>query len=663
LVPVDTGYFNHKQVSLSWETRDGREVFERTMKFETLGLHPDILKGIQDAGFVQCTPIQEQALPECITGSDVIAQSQTGSGKTAVFLLTVFTRLLAAGPNATGKPRALVMVPTRELATQVADDAEKLGKHLDFKSVAIYGGVEYNKQVNALKEGVELVVATPGRMIDLYKSRQLSLDAIEIFVIDEADRMFDMGFAPDIMYIAGKLPKGKPRQTMLFSATIDENVRRLASRYMKPDPAVIEIEPEQVTVDLIDQKIIYTSNEEKLDLMITLLKRPEVERAIIFTNMKRTAEMLGVKLTGNGLPAKVLTGDITQDRRQKIIDGMKSGKIKILVATDVAARGIHIDGITHVFNFDLPDDAANYVHRIGRTARAGKSGTAYSLVCEDHVLNLPEIEKYIERKLEPEWIDDSELVKDVAPAFHHKRRGAPQHGARKGPEGRQREKGPRDRKGHGRPERKGAQQAGQAEKQPRAERPQADERGGESQQAVEAAEAARQPAEGAVQQGVEGKKEGKPGRRRRRGRGRGRGERGQQADKKEAKPQGAAPAEEPVASEHVVKEYKVQRQTERPRRGSFERTRHHKGRKEGKPAPGYPGEKPERHGSPSRPAERAPEEKKHQEKHRHERHETKGHGHSAPAEPKPTVHEARHQAESKQKASLLKRVLGFLKKK
>ena len=359
------------------------------MKFETLGFHPDILKGIQDAGFTQCTPIQEQALPECMTGSDVIAQSQTGSGKTAVFLLTVYTRLLAAGPNTTGKPRALVMVPTRELATQVADDSEKLGKHLAFNTVAIYGGVEYNKQVNALKEGVELVVATPGRMIDLYKSKTLSLDAIEIFVIDEADRMFDMGFAPDIMYIAGKLPKGKPRQTMLFSATIDENVRRLAARYMKPDPVMIEIEPEQVTVDLIDQKIIYVSNEEKLDVMITLLKREEVERSIIFTNMKRTAEMLGVKLTGNGLPAKVLTGDLTQERRQKIIEGMKLGKIKTLVATDVAARGLHIDGITHVFNFDLPDDAANYVHRIGRTARAGKSGTAFSLVCEDHVLNLP----------------------------------------------------------------------------------------------------------------------------------------------------------------------------------------------------------------------------------------------------------------------------------
>ncbi|MEK7773367.1 MAG: DEAD/DEAH box helicase, partial [Deltaproteobacteria bacterium] len=387
------------------------------MKFESLNLNPDILKGINDAGYEHCTPIQEQSLPECLTGKDVIAQSQTGTGKTAVFLITIFNKALASGPNAAGRPMALVMVPTRELATQVIDDAAKLGKHLSIRSVAIYGGVEYNSQLNALKTGVELVVATPGRMIDLYKSKALSLDDIETFVVDEADRMFDMGFAPDIMYIAGRLPKKKPRQTLLFSATIDSNVRRLASRYMKPDPVMIEIEPEQVTVNAIDQKIIYVSNTEKLSVLLTLLKRPEVERSIIFTNMKITAEKLGWKLAANGLPAKVLTGDVTQERRHKIIEGMKSGNVKMLIATDVAARGLHIEGVTHIFNYDLPDDAANYVHRVGRTARAGKSGKAYSLVCEDHVLNLPEIEKYIERKLESEWIEDSELVKDAAPAY------------------------------------------------------------------------------------------------------------------------------------------------------------------------------------------------------------------------------------------------------
>ncbi len=393
------------------------------MKFESLNLHPDILKGIIDAGFEHCTPIQEQSLPECISGKDVIAQSQTGSGKTAVFLLSIFSRVIAAGPSLTGKPRALVIVPTRELATQVMDDAAKLGRHIPFRSVAIYGGVEYDKQIQALKKGVDLVVATPGRMIDLYKSKTLSLDEVGIFVIDEADRMFDMGFAPDMMYIASRLPKNAPRQTMLFSATIDSNVRRLAERYMKPDPVMIEIEPEQVTVNSIDQKVVYVSNEEKIPILLSLLKRADVERCIIFTNMKRTAEMVGWKLTENGLPAKILTGDLTQERRQKVIDGMKAGTIKILVATDVAARGLHVDGVTHVINYDLPDDAANYVHRIGRTARAGKSGKAFSLVCEDHVLNLPEIEKYIERKLESEWIEDAELVKDIAPAHSAKPRG------------------------------------------------------------------------------------------------------------------------------------------------------------------------------------------------------------------------------------------------
>lgn len=394
------------------------------MKFESLSLNADILKGITDAGFEHCTAIQEQSLPECLLGKDVIAQSQTGTGKTAVFLLTIFSKALAGGANTSGKPKALVMVPTRELATQVIDDAIKLGKHIPFRSVAIYGGVEYDGQINALKTGVELIVATPGRLIDLYKSKTLSLDEIEILVIDEADRMFDMGFAPDIMFIADRLPRKKPRQTMLFSATIDDNVRRLAGRYMLPEPVMIEIEPEQMTVNTVDQKIIYVSNEEKLSILLTLLKRPDVQCGIIFTNMKITAEKLGWKLVNNGLPAKVLTGDLTQERRHKIIEDMKSGKVKLLVATDVAARGLHIDGVTHVYNYDLPDDAANYVHRIGRTARAGKSGKTYSLVCEDHVLNLPEIEKYIERKLESEWIEDAELVKDIAPDYRDRPRHA-----------------------------------------------------------------------------------------------------------------------------------------------------------------------------------------------------------------------------------------------
>ena len=393
------------------------------MKFDSLDLHADILKGVVDAGFEKCTPIQEQSLPECLAGKDMIAQSQTGTGKTAVFVLSIYSRLMNDGAPS-DKPRALVMVPTRELAVQVEQDASKLGKYLPLKTLAIFGGVDYDRQVSALKGGIDLVVATSGRMIDLRKSKTLPLDDISIFVIDEADRMFDMGFAPDITYIASHLPKDKPRQTMLFSATIDSNVERLASRYMLPDLIRIEIEPEQVTVDAIDQKVIYVSNEEKLPVLMGILKRPDAERVIIFTNMKRTAEMLEWKLQGNGLPAKALTGDMTQARRQKVIDGMKAGTLKILVATDVAARGLHIDGVTHVINYDLPEEAASYVHRVGRTARAGKTGKAYSLVCESYAFNLPEIEKYLERKIESEWIDDSDLVADTAGRYASRPRGA-----------------------------------------------------------------------------------------------------------------------------------------------------------------------------------------------------------------------------------------------
>jgi len=357
------------------------------MKFNTLDLHEKMLKGIEDAGFEKCTPVQEQALPESVKGKDIIVQSQTGTGKTAVFITTIYNRLIVEGKDRPKGARALVMAPTRELAVQIDTEAKKLAAHLPFRSIAIYGGVEYEKQVSALKEGVDLVV--------------------EIFVVDEADRMFDMGFAPDISYI--------------------ENVHRLAARYMKPDPVVVEIEPEQVTVDKIDQKVLYPSNKEKLIMLMALLRRPDVERAIIFCNMKRTVEMLEWKLSKNDFLAMGLTGDVSQSKRQRIIDDMKAGRLKILVATDVVARGLHVEDITHVYNYDLPHEAASYVHRIGRTARAGKSGKAYSLVCEDHAFNLPEIEKYIERKIPAEWIDEADMLKDKAGSYRSR---SPRSGAK-----------------------------------------------------------------------------------------------------------------------------------------------------------------------------------------------------------------------------------------
>jgi ATP-dependent RNA helicase RhlB len=416
------------------------------MKFDILDIDKKILQATHDMGYERCTPVQEQSLPDSLAGMDIISQSQTGTGKTAVFLITALNRLNTGELKEGRDPRALILVPTRELATQVSKEADKLGSHLSLRSIAIYGGVDYDKQIKPLKEGVDIIVATPGRLMDLYKSKTFSLDSIEMFIIDEADRMFDMGFAPDVRYIAGRLPKDKDRQTLLFSATIDYNVKSLASRYMKPDPVLVEIEPESVTVDAIDQKVLYVSNEEKLGVLMGLLKRPDTTRTIIFTNMKRTAEMLEWKLKENGLEASVLTGDVSQSKRERIMASMKAGKVNTLIATDVAARGVHIDDVTHVINYDLPEDPANYVHRIGRTARAGKSGKAYSLGCEDSVFNLPAIEEYIERKIDNEWMDEDEVVKDTAgryrgsrsrtagPAKKPARSGAQRSG--RGPQGR-----------------------------------------------------------------------------------------------------------------------------------------------------------------------------------------------------------------------------------
>jgi ATP-dependent RNA helicase RhlB len=315
----------------------------------------------------------------------------------------------------------LILVPTRELAVQVESDALKLGKYLPYRVLSIFGGVGYEKQETALKEGVDIIVATPGRFIDLYKNKKIELGSIQVFVADEADRMFDMGFYPDIRYILGKLPKQPHRQTMIFSATLEERVRRLSEAYMV-DPELIEIDPEQVTVESIEQRIFHVSNEEKLPLLLGLLTRERMERVIIFTNMKVTAEEVAFKLNHNGFPSEVITGDLDQKKRLRIIEKMKEGKIHILVATDVAARGLHIEGVSHVINYDLPEEAASYVHRIGRTARLGTPGKAYSLACEKWVLNLLEIERFIEHKIETAWVDEVDLVPDKAGAFRRRDR-------------------------------------------------------------------------------------------------------------------------------------------------------------------------------------------------------------------------------------------------
>lgn len=403
------------------------------MKFNTLDLHEDILRGIADAGFERCTPVQEQSLTECLSGTDMIIQAKTGSGKTAVFVLTIFQRLMAEDRSGSGRPSALILSPTRELAHQISDDVRKLGKYLPLTTVLIYGGVGYEDQISGLESGADIVAATPGRLIDLYKSGRVSFDSLDILVIDEADRMFDMGFAPDIRYIADRMPKGRARQTMLFSATIDSNVLRLSSRYLKDDLSMVEVESEQVTVNTIEQRIIYVSNEEKMPVLITLLKRPDAVRVIVFTNTKRAAEMIEWKLKKNGIDARLLTGDLSQSRREKVTRDMKSGNVRVLVATDVAARGLHIDDVSHVINYDLPEDPSSYVHRVGRTARVGKSGKAYSLACESHVLNLPQIEEFIEQTIEPEWVEESEMAEDKSADFPRPRRGPPKRSARPAP--------------------------------------------------------------------------------------------------------------------------------------------------------------------------------------------------------------------------------------
>ncbi len=384
------------------------------MRFKILKLDDRLLKAIEEIGYERCTPVQEQSLPESLAGNDLISQSQTGTGKTAVFLITVIQRLIASGDEG-GRTRAIILVPTRELAVQVEQQAVQLCKHLPYRSIAVFGGVGYDEQEKKLREGVEIVVATTGRLIDYLKSGKLRMDDVTFMIMDEADRMFDMGFMPDVRYILYKAPPKDKRQTMIFSATLDFRVRRLAEQFMR-EPVEVEIEPDQITVDKVKQKLFHVSREEKLPLLLSLFQKEEMPKVIIFTNMKRTAERLGYKLKGNGIAAGVITGDVDQKKRLRVMEQLQSGHAPILVATDVAARGIHIDNVTHIINYDVPADPAAYVHRIGRTARAGAEGTAYTIACEDYVEHLPEIEDYIDQKISVEHID-FELEKDKAGVY------------------------------------------------------------------------------------------------------------------------------------------------------------------------------------------------------------------------------------------------------
>ena len=382
-------------------------------EFQSLGLRESILKGLQEAGFERCTPIQERTLPLSLQGRDVAAQAQTGTGKTAAFLITIFERLLQSAPRQTPGPHALILAPTRELALQIYQDARALGKYTGLRISIVYGGVSYQPQLDDLAAGTDVVIATPGRLIDYLKQKAFGPHHIRMLVIDEADRMFDMGFLADLRYILRRLPPYTQRQSMLFSATLSTRVLELTYEYMNA-PEEIIANPDTRIVETVEQLLYHISEAEKLPLLLGLLKREQWERVLIFANTKAKAARLAEKLELNGYPAKELTGDLNQARRTRVLNQFKQGKIQILVATDVASRGIHVEDISHVVNYDLPQDREDYVHRIGRTARAGKPGKAIAFACEKYVYFLEPIEQFIGQKIPVAWAEEDGFVRDAS---------------------------------------------------------------------------------------------------------------------------------------------------------------------------------------------------------------------------------------------------------
>lgn len=381
------------------------------MRFDELDLPQPLLMGITDAGFSNCTPIQEHTLPISLTGRDVAGQAQTGTGKTAAFLITLFTRLMQHTPAQTKHPRALILAPTRELVVQIEQDAQLLGRHCGFTIQAIYGGVDYMKQRDALRDGADVIIGTPGRLIDYLKQKVYSLKDIEMLVIDEADRMFDMGFIADLRFILRRLPPFDKRQNLMFSATLNLRVMELAYEFMN-SPEKVSVTPERMTAENVEQVLYHASRKEKFPLLLGLLRRVGMIRTMIFINTKREGEYLNDRLNANGCPSRIISGDVDQKKRLRILEDFKEGKLPILIATDVASRGLHIDGVTHVINYDLPQDCEDYVHRIGRTARAGAEGKAISLADEDGVLYLEAIEEYIKAKIPVEWAEDDLFVNE-----------------------------------------------------------------------------------------------------------------------------------------------------------------------------------------------------------------------------------------------------------
>ena len=410
------------------------------VEFCQLGLDDRLLQSLNEHGLTHCTPIQAECLPISLAGNDVAGQAQTGTGKTAAFLLTIMQHLLTK-PERPGRkqqqPRAIIISPTRELAIQIHKDAVMLNTHVGLSLGLVYGGVDYEKQRNSLNEKIDILIGTPGRLIDYHKQNVYSLKGIEIVVLDEADRMFDLGFIADIRYMFRRMPAPENRLNMLFSATLSHRVTELAYEHMNSPEKVI-INPDQVTAENVKQTMYHVANDEKILLLLGLMKRIDPKRSIVFVNTKRAAERVWSYLEGNGYHAAVLSGDVPQKKRQRLFKEFSEGRLPILVATDLAARGLHVPEVSHIFNYDLPQNAEDYVHRIGRTARAGASGDAVSFACEEFVYSLMEIEEYIGHKLPASEIEADMLVKPKPPVKIERKRSAGSGRGRKNSGGRNR---------------------------------------------------------------------------------------------------------------------------------------------------------------------------------------------------------------------------------
>ena len=416
------------------------------LRFDTLKLDESLHAGIRGAGFEFCTPIQAVSLPIALAGRDVAGQAQTGTGKTAAFLIAAYQRLLhrpaAADEDGARQPRVFILAPTRELAVQIAKDAEVLGRHTEFRVGLAYGGTGYEQQRRTIQDGIDLLIGTPGRIIDYFKQGVFKLSEVEVAILDEADRMFDLGFIKDIRYLLRRLPPPDKRLNMLFSATLSQRVMELAYEHMN-EPELIRVEPDKITADRVRQAIFFPSNPEKIPLLVGLIREMGASRIMVFVNTKREAERVEAYLETNGIDAKAISGDVPQNKRLNMLMRFQSGDLGVLIGTDVASRGLHIPDVQCVINYDLPQDREDYVHRIGRTARAGASGDAISFGCETYAISLPDIEDFIGHKILVAKFDPALLPELKKPAYR-KPRGKPGHRGK--PNGGNRSSGRRPRR-------------------------------------------------------------------------------------------------------------------------------------------------------------------------------------------------------------------------